>query len=397
MLMNESPAGVNGSSSKELKKGLLMQHNNMDGVLVPINRPIFGDEEVKAAASVVKETALTSSSLEGGKKVREFEQALAAYLKVKDVVAVNSGTSALLASIVSAGVEAGDEVIVPSFTFAATANVVKAVGAVPVFADISLEDYCIDPGDVAKKLTGKTKAVIPVDIYGNTSRVREVSELVSGKGVTVIEDAAQSLGSVDGGSYAGALADYGCFSFYASKVITTGEGGAIAVNDAELARKLRMIRNHGMVQGYDTTVLGLNMRLPEVEAAIGVEQLKRIESFIQLRRKNASIFTEKLKDSKNVIPPAEPEGKRYNYYLYTVYAKTPRDALMQRLRGAGYGATVYYDPPVHMTPYYQKYPAAGLKNTTDAAKHVLSLPVHPGVKQEEVEEMAILAKTFGNA
>lgn len=368
----------------------------MEGVRVPINRPFIGDEEYKAVAEVLKEASLTSSSFDGGKKVREFEKALASYLRVKEVVAVNSGTSALLASLMACDIHQGDEVILPSFTFAATANVVSAVGAKIVFADISLEDYCIDPEDVKAKLTEKTKAIIPVDLYGNPARIDEINEIAKPRGIAVIEDAAQSLGSMDQGSFAGTKALLGCFSFYPSKVITTGEGGAIATNDEELAKKLRMIRNHGMIQGYDTSLLGLNMRMPEMEAAIGVEQLKKIENFIQIRRKNALMFTENLKNSDNVLPPAEPAGKRYNYYLYTVYVKNMRDALMQRLRAAGYGAIVYYDPAVHQTPYYSKIYQVSLKKTEDASKHVLSLPVHPAVKQEEIEEMAILAKTFGN-
>jgi len=369
----------------------------MDGVRVPINRPFMSDEEIKAVSEVIKEANLTSASFDGGKKVREFERALAAYLKVKDVVAVNSGTSALLASLMACNIHNGDEVILPSFTFAATANVVKAVGAEVVFADISLDDYCIDPEDVKAKITERTKAIIPVDIFGNPSKIDEINEIAVPKGIAVIEDAAQGLGSMDQGNYTGSKAMLGCFSFYPSKVITTGEGGAIATNDEELARKLRMIRNHGMVQGYDTTLLGLNMRMPEVEAAIGVEQLKKLENFIQIRRRNAIAFTERLKNSENIIPPVEPAGKRYNYYLYTVYVKNMRDALMQRLRSAGYGAIVYYDPPVHQTPYYKGLYSVTLKKTEDASKHVLSLPVHPGVKLEEVEEMAILARTFGNA
>jgi perosamine synthetase len=377
-------------------KNLVQPHNVMDGVRVPINKPFIGDEEVKAVTEVLKEANLTSANFDAGKKVRELERSLASYLQVKDVVAVNSGTSALLASLMALNVGVGDEVIVPSFTFAATANAVKACGATPVFADISLEDYCIDPADVKNKITPKTKAIIPVDLYGNVSKVKEIREIASPSGIPIVEDAAQALGSMDNGSHAGTMCDLGCFSFYPSKVITTGEGGAIATNNEELARKLRMIRNHGMVQGYDTTILGLNMRLPEIEAAIGVEQLKKVENFIQLRRRNALAFNERLKDASTVVPPLEPAGKRYNWYLYTIYVKSSRDALMQRLRAAGYGAVVYYDPPVHLTPYYQQFVKSPLRVTEDAAKHVLSLPVHPGVKMEEIEEMAVLAKTFGN-
>lgn len=378
-------------------KNLVTPHNVMDGVRVPINKPFIGDEEIKAVNEVLKEANLTSANFDAGKKVRELERALAAYLQVKDVVAVNSGTSALLASLMALGIGVGDEVIVPSFTFAATANAVKACGATPVFADIGLDDFCIDPADVKAKITPKTKAIIPVDIYGNVGKVREVKEIASASGIPTVEDAAQALGSMDNGAYAGTLCDLGCFSFYPSKVITTGEGGAIATNNEELGRKLRMIRNHGMVQGYDTTILGLNLRLPEMEAAIGVEQLKKMENFIQIRRKNALAFSEKLRDASTVVPPTEPTGKRYNWYLYTIYVKASRDALMQRLRAAGYGAVVYYDPPVHLTPYYQQFVRTPLKVTEDASKHVLCLPVHQGVKMEEIEEMALLAKTFGNA
>jgi perosamine synthetase len=369
----------------------------MDGVRVPINKPFIGEEEGKAVSEVLKEASLTSGAYDGGHRVREFEHALASYLKVKDVVAVNSGTSALLASLMAVGVSEGDEVIVPSFTFAATANAVRACGAVPVFADIRLDDYCIDPEEVRTRITPKTKAIIPVDLYGNISKIVEIKEIASKHGITVVEDAAQSLGSTENGYFAGTRADLGCFSFYPSKVITTGEGGAIATNDETLARKLRMIRNHGMVQGYDTTILGLNLRMPEMEAAIGLEQLKKIESFIQIRRKNALAFNEQLRDAPNLLPPREPPGSRFNFYLYTIYVKSTRDALMQRLRAAGYGAFVYYDTPVHLTPYYQQFGSVSLKLTEDAAKHVLSLPVHPAVKPEEVEEMALLAKSFGNA
>ena len=362
-------------------------------IRVPINKPFFGEEEAREASQLIIRGSLTSSATEGGNKVREFEATLAAYLHCKDVVAVNSGTSALLAALMAAGVSAGDEVIIPSFTFAATANAVRAVGAKPVFVDIDLENYTLDLRDLKGKVTDHTKAVIPVHLYGHIADVEGVKDVIGARPIAVIEDAAQSLGSIRKGIHSGVMGDMGCFSFYPSKVISTGEGGAVAVNDVELGKRLRMIRNHGMVRGYDTTILGLNLRLPEMEAAIGVEQLKRLEGFISSRRKNAKKFTEDLFMLKSIRLAQEPEGDRRNQYLYTVYVQGNRDRLMKRLRERGYGATVYYDPPVHLTPYYMPMARTSLPATEDAAAHVLSLPVHPFVTESDIDEMVSLIKT----
>jgi dTDP-4-amino-4,6-dideoxygalactose transaminase len=365
----------------------------VDTIRVPINKPFFGEEEAREAYRLIVAGALTSSAYEAGPRVREFEAGLAAYLRCKEVVAVNSGTSALIAALMAAEVKAGDEVIVPSFTFVATANAVKLVGATPVFADIRLSDYTLDVSDVKRKLTGKTKAVIPVNLYGGMADVAALKELLDNESVQVIEDAAQSLGSTEGGVRSGTMGEMGCFSFYPSKVITTGEGGAVATDDAELANKLRMIRNHGMVKGYDTTILGLNLRLPEVEAALGAQQLRRLEGFIVSRRRNAEALTKGLDGLKSVRVVHEQPGQRLNWYLYTIYVVGSRDRLMKRLRERGFGATVYYDPPVHRTPYYSRTPSGALPRTDEAALHVLSIPVHPFVTESDVDEMITLIKT----
>jgi len=364
----------------------------VETIRVPINKPFFGEEEAKEGHDLIIAGALTSSANAGGPKVREFESKLAAYLKCKEVVAVNSGTSALIASLMAAEIKAGDEVIIPSFTFAATANAVKAVGATPVFADIRMSDYCVEVSDVKKKLTKKTKAVIPVNLYGGMADIAALKEFLDRDSIPVIEDAAQSLGSTQDGTYSGTLGQMGCFSFYPSKVMSTGEGGAVATNDGELAAKLKMIRNHGMVKGYDTTILGFNLRLPEIEAAIGIGQLKRLEGFIRSRRKNATALTEGLGSLKSVRVVREKPGQRFNWYLYTIYVKGNRDKLMKRLRERGFGATVYYDPPVHRTPYYAKEFSGSLPNTDDAAAHVLSIPVHPFVLESDIDEMVTLIK-----
>lgn len=365
----------------------------VETIRVPINRPFFGEEEAKEVYRLVIAGALTSSATEGGRKVREFEAGLSAYLGCKDVVVVNSGTSALVAALMAADVKSGDEVIVPSFTFVATANAVRFLGAVPVFADIRLSDYTLDIDDVKRKLNRKTRAVIPVNLYGDIADVHALKELLEKDFLPVIEDAAQSLGSSEDGARSGTMGEMGCFSFYPSKVISTGEGGAVATNAPELATKLRMIRNHGMVKGYDTTILGLNFRLPEIEAALGVEQLRRLEGFIASRRRNAAALTKGLGELGNVRLVRERPGQRFNWYLYTIYVKGNRDKLMKRLRESGFGATVYYNPPVHRTPYYSKLSSSPLPHTDDAAAHVLSIPVHPFVTESDVDEMIRLIKT----
>jgi perosamine synthetase len=293
----------------------------------------------------------------------------------------------------AADVKSGDEVIIPSFTFAATANAVRFLGAVPVFADIRGSDYTVDVADVRRRLSKRTRAVIPVNLYGDIADVAALREFLDGSSIPVIEDAAQSLGSTQGGAQSGTLGRMGCFSFYPSKVISTGEGGAVATDDSELATKLRMIRNHGMIKGYDTTILGLNLRMPEIEAALGVEQLKRLEGFITSRRKNAAALTKGLGSLASVRVVREGPGQRFNWYLYTIYVKNGRDKLMKRLRERGFGATVYYDPPVHRTPYYATFANTSLPNTDDAAAHVLSIPVHPFVTESDVDEMVTLIKT----
>jgi dTDP-4-amino-4,6-dideoxygalactose transaminase len=362
------------------------------GIRVPINKPFFGEEEAREVHQLVIGGTLTTSATEGGRKVREFEEGLRKLLRCKDVIAVNSGTSALMASLMALGVGPGDEVIVPSFTFAATANSVRAVGATPVFADVRLSDYTMDPDDVKRKVTSRTKAVVPVHLYGHVADVKAIREAVGGEGVSIVEDAAQSLGSTSLGVQTGTMGDVGCFSFYPSKVISTGEGGAISTNDVELGMKLRMVRNHGMVKGYDTTVLGLNLRMPEMEAAIGVEQLKRLEGFIEARRRNAQQLTRSLERAEGIRVPREEEGKRFNWYLYTIFVKEGRDRLLRRLRERGYGATVYYDPPVHRTPYYRVLSDVKLPVTDEASAHVLSLPIHPFVTEADIDEMANLIK-----
>jgi len=360
--------------------------------LIPINKPQLDEQERLEVLRVLEDESLTSASMEGGKYVREFEQRLKSFLKVKHVIAVNSGTSALYAALLAKRIGNGDEVILPSFTFVATANAVIATGATPIFADILLDDYTISPAEVENKITKNTKAIIPVHLYGHPAQMKEISEIALHHSLDVIEDACQSLGSSYFGRQTGTLGDMGCFSLYASKVITSGEGGAVATNDDELGNELRMIRNHGMVKGYDTKVLGLNLRLPEISAAIAKVQMEKLLNILSTRRKNAlalhSIFSQS-NQAQNIKLPIEPTGSIYNWYLYTVMLHQRRDEIKSILQKNGIGATVYYDPPVHMTPYYSSLSQnTYLKYTELASKTVLSLPVHQSITMEESKFMA---------
>ncbi|HVX03388.1 MAG TPA: DegT/DnrJ/EryC1/StrS family aminotransferase [Nitrososphaera sp.] len=360
--------------------------------MIPINKPLLGEEEKREVMSVMEENALTSAAADGGKRVRDLESLMEGYLGCKHVIAVNSGTAALHAALLAAGIGPGDEVLVPSFTFVATANAVVASGAKPVFVDINTNDYTIDVSDAKRKVTRRTKAVIPVHLYGHPCDMDAVLELAKKRSLAVIEDACQSLGSTYKKRQTGTFGEMGCFSMYASKVLTAGEGGAIATDNSRLADKLKMIRNHGMVKGYDTRVLGLNLRLPELAAAIAKVQMTKFAAMLAARRKNAKLMSELLRSAKEDIAlPQESDERTFNWYLYTIrFAKgAARNEAMTRLQKGGIGATAYYNPPVHRTPYYRKF-GARLPATEKCARCVLSLPVHPGVEEGDIRRAAEL-------
>ncbi len=352
---------------------------------IPISKPFFNNEEINEVKKVMQEGNLTNASFEGGKRVREFESLLCNFVGSQNAVALNSGTSAIHASLLALGIGKGDDVLVPSFTFLATANAVVATGATPVFVDIKKSDYTIDPDDLEKNVTSRSKAVIPVHLYGHTADMKTIGEIASKHSLYVVEDACQSLGSTYNGKQTGSIGEIGCFSFYASKVLTSGEGGAIVTNNKELADRIRMIRNHGMLEGYDTRIFGLNLRMTEICAAIAKVQMRKMKRMLQIRRKNAVMLTKLLRDL-DIELPKEGDGSRYNWYLYTL-AIEDRDNVMKKLNSLGIGATVYYRTPVHRTPFYADSNLS-LPNTEWAAAHVLSLPVHPLVSANDIRFIA---------
>ncbi len=365
--------------------------------MIPINKPWIDNEEKQEIIKVLDENALTSAARDGGKRVQEFESSLRSFLDVKHAIAVNTGTAALHAALLALDIKADDEVLLPSFTFVATANSVVASGAKPVFVDINTKDYTIDLQDLKRKISKKSKAILPVHLYGHPSDLYELNEIANQYSLYIIEDACQSLGSIYKNKQTGTFGTMGCFSMYAGKVMTSGEGGAIVTNDDKIADTLKMIRNHGMVEGYDTRILGLNYRLPELSAAIAKIQMKKLKTFLNLRRQNSLLLSnllETITSKYNIIIPEENQIKKFNWYLYTLtfnnsYNINLRDDIKKKLIENGIGAAVYYDPPVHRTPFYQKFSMDNdLQNTNWSSKHVLSLPVHPGVTEMDVQNMA---------
>ncbi|MHA7733426.1 DegT/DnrJ/EryC1/StrS family aminotransferase [Nitrosopumilus sp. S6] len=353
-------------------------------VKIPINTPILGKEELSAVVSVVKSGGLTSASKDGGKNVQEFEKLVRTFVKTKYAVSVNSGTAALQAALYALDIKKGDEVIVPSFTFVASANAIASTGAKPVFADILKENFTIDPESITKKITRKTKAIMPVHLYGHISSLDRIREISKKHNLSVIEDAAQSLGSSFKGKQTGTFFELGCYSLYPGKVITSGEGGVIVTNNKKLYEKLQMIRNHGMIKGYDSKIFGLNLRLPEINAAIAKIQIKKLPKFIQSRRRNAKLLSDLLSDTKIQIP-FERKNEKFNWSLYTITTKN-RDSILKKLNSKGIGAAAYYPTPVHKIPIYKI--KSKLTNTDWASKHVLSLPVHPNVSAKNIEYIA---------
>ena len=357
---------------------------NTPNVKIPINIPLVGKKEIEAVTSVLKEGALTTAVKTGGKNVQEFEKLASSFTKSKYAVAVNSGTSALQAALLVLDIKQGDEVLIPSFSFVATANAVISTGAKPVFVDILKENYTMDPDDLRKKITKKSKAVIPVHLYGNVAFIDQISEIAKKRRIHVIEDAAQSLGSTLSGKHTGTFSELGCYSFYPAKVMTSGEGGLITTNSKKLHEKLLMIRNHGMVNGYDTRIFGLNLRLPEISAAIAKIQIKKLPKFLFQRKKNAKILSDLISDLSIKIPK-ERKNEKVNWYLYTIAIKN-RNKVMNKLNKKGIGAAAYYATPIHKTPFYQT--KVKLPNTDWAASSVLSIPIHPKVSTKNLQFMA---------
>ena len=357
--------------------------------MIPINMPKIGEEEVQAVVKVLRSGMLTSG-LGAGPMVVEFEKNFAKFAGVEHAVAVNTGTAALHSAIAAVGVKQGDEVILPSFTFVATAEAVVLAGAKPVFADIEAETYNLSPSAAEKSITKKTKAILPVDLYGFSADIHRICEVADKHGLALVEDAAQAHGATYAGKPAGSFADAACWSLYASKNMTTGEGGVITTENDQMAETLRMIRTHGEKAKYTSLILGNNYRMSEIHAAIGNVQLEKLPSFLSKRRLNAQQLTKILEKNSRLILPCESKDRQHSWYLYTASLKegteAERNKIVEELKKKEIGAEVYYVNPVHQMPFYREnFGSAKLPETDKASKQVFSLPIHPGVTAEQVD------------
>ena len=346
--------------------------------MIPAAKPLIGPEERAAVDRV-----LASGMIAQGPEVEAFEQEFANIVdRARHCIAVNSGTSALHLGLLAAGVRAGDEVIVPSFSFAATGNAVSLCGATPVFVDIGADDFCLAPQATAAAITSRTTAIMPVHLYGHPARMHELRTLAEQHGLLLVEDAAQAHGASLDGVNVGAFGRVAAFSFYPTKNMTCGEGGMIVTDDAEVARQARLLRNQGMEQRYRNEVIGFNTRMTDIAAAIGRVQLTKLPGWTRARQHNAAYLDEHL---AGVTVPPVVGGATHVYHQYTIRSDD-RDTLQQRLSERGVGSGVYYPTPIHRLPSFQLDLA--LPETERAAQEVLSLPVHPALSDDDLETIA---------
>jgi perosamine synthetase len=334
---------------------------------------------------------LNSGRYINGQNLKSFEEEFADFCGTKYAVGVSSGTSAILLSLMALGIGEGDEVIVPSHTFIATATPARFLGASLVYADIDPETYTIAPAEVQRKVTPRTKAIIPVHLYGHPCDMDPINELARAHNTYVIEDACQAHGATYKGKKTGSLGDIACFSFFPSKNMTVlGDGGMITTNDSQLAQKARMMRDHGRTQKYVHEILGLNCRLSEVHAAIGREQLKHLTGWTERRRAIAAQYDVLLRDS-GVIIPVEREWAKHVYHMYVIRVKQ-RDRLASYLKERGIETGIHYPVPVHRQPCLMS--DVHLPVTEKYVDEVLSLPMHPQLSDEQVEYVASEVRNF---
>ncbi|HKE67349.1 MAG TPA: DegT/DnrJ/EryC1/StrS family aminotransferase [Micromonosporaceae bacterium] len=359
---------------------------------IPSARPLIGEAEIEAAVRVLR-----SGMVVQGPEVAAFEAEFSALVDGRYCVAVNSGTSALHLALMALGIGPGDEVIVPSFSFAATANVVRLVGADPVFVDIDADTFNIDPAAVEAAVTPRTVAVIPVHLYGQPAAMDRLMPIAERHGLAVVEDAAQAHGATLHGTPVGAFGAAGCFSFYPTKNMHSLEGGMITTADAQVARTLRLLRNQGMEQRYANEIVGANMRLTDVAAAIGRVQLRQLAEWTDQRQANAKFLDAHITE---MVTPPVADGARHVYHQYTVRVRGDRDAAQQVLSEHGIGNAVYYPTPIHRLKPFLVDGAPGpwhLPITDRAAAEVISLPIYPSLSTAELERIARAANAAGGA
>jgi len=354
--------------------------------MIPISKPSLGMEEREAVARVLEKGQLAQ-----GEEVERFEQEWASYIGTKFAVATNSGTSALHIALACLGIEEGDKVITTPFSFIATASSIVMQSATPVFCDIEPLTYNLDPQQLGGNIDENTKAIMVVHLYGQPCDMAPILEIAQEHNLHVIEDACQAHGAEYRGKKAGSIGDIGVFSFYATKNITTGEGGMLTTNDAEIAKKARMLRDHGQGQRYRHEILGYNYRMTNVTAAIGLVQLKKLGQLNERRINNAGYYNQNL--NTKIQKPGVIDGVKHVFHQYTLRVKDRRQFTNHlEQKGVGYG--IYYPIPIHKQPLFSEHNGLNLPMAQEASEQVISLPVHPSLSKEELKYITEVVNSF---
>lgn len=361
---------------------------------IPYGRQSISEEDIQAVVETLRSDFLTT-----GPKVEEFEKCVADYVGAKYAVAISNGTAALHAACFAAGIGEGDEVITTPITFAASSNSVLYCGGKPVFADIDPVTYNIDPEDIKRKITDRTKAIIAVHFTGQPCDMESINKIAKEHNLTVIEDAAHALGAEYKGNKIGSMSDMTTFSFHPVKHITTAEGGMIMTNNKVLYDKLILFRTHGITREpqllsreegpwyYEQMELGYNYRITDVQCALGISQMRKLDDFVAKRREIAKRYDEAFSKNPNIVIPNQKEGCNNSYHLYVIQVKNvDRRKVFDRLRDSGIGVNVHYIP-IYTFPYYREngYSDVSCKNAEELYKYIISIPMYPDLSLEQQE------------
>ena len=356
----------------------------------PVAEPEIGEEELSNVIEAVRGGWISSK----GRFIEEFERAFANYIGVKYGVATSSGTTALHLALVALGIGPGDEVIVPDLTFAATINAVLYTGAKPVIVDIHPDYWCMDPDKIEEAVNPRTKAIIPVHLYGHPCDMDPIVEIASRYNLYIIEDAAEAHGAEYKGRKVGSFGHISCFSFYGNKIITTGEGGMVLTNDGELAERIRILRDHGMnpKKRYWHEVVGFNYRMTNTQAAIGLAQLSKIDKFIEKKRKIARIYAEELSSVAGITLHPEMSWAKCVFWLYSILidpnkARIKRDELIEKLEKEGIETRKFFYP-LHEMPLYKNYAIFAYPISSEISRHGLNLPSSVKLSEDDVRFIA---------
>lgn len=361
-------------------------------LVIPYGKQTIEKDDIQSVVDVLKSDYLTT-----GPKIAEFEKMVADYVGAKYAVAISNGTSALHAACFAAGIQPGDEVITTPLTFAASSNCVLYCGGTPVFADVDPKTYNIDPEDICRKITDKTKAIIAVHLAGQPCDMDEIHKIAKEHDLLVIEDGAHALGSVYKGKKVGTLSDMTTFSFHPVKPITTGEGGMIVTDNEEFYKKMVLFRGHGITRDenlmtrndgpwfYQQLDLGYNYRITDIQCALGCSQMKKLDRFLARRKEIVARYNEAFADCENIVTPYQLPETESGWHLYIVQVKNcDRREIFEALREHGIAVNVHYIP-VYLHPYYQEhgYKDVHCRNAEEVYSHIISLPLYPTLTEEQ--------------